>query len=1695
MMIFSRPPVYRSARAVPSEANSSRGLSIILALRILIGVTSLVMIVTTVAMLLPMFQSIDSNLRGHIENVPAIQSILSGEGVTSSDEMDLHHGVHKNIKDHAQGLREHLIEQARANKELDVVKLKEDFKDLSIERTEKPEDVKVVIPVGEPAIAASAKENNYVVDAEKNGDDEDDDDSEQEVGQTQGNQQEKDPTQQKKEANDSEEEKLQHFPPLDLPLARGFSGLPMEKTPALVGAKRGTIECDVNVNALAYWNEPQGKRDEEFVSPFKVSQSPGKTKYLTFEPDGGGWNNIRMSMENIFVIAAATGRTLVLPPPQNLYLLDNNLMYDDFFPIFTEHFQKRIKVIEMEEFLTKELDEGGYLNAENATTKQNMLKVSKSCISQRTADNSCFFITDVLREKAYVAQIKDSKNCLIFDEGAYLRNQSPLTPSIREFCGKDRSPLYYRDDMAKPDILHFHTSSNDDYRILNHFYAVVHFTDPAIDNYMKRFVRDFIHYRDNLYCAAGKIIQLLQEEGKQRGFVVDEEGAGGYSALHVRRGDLQYKEVLIPAEEWYETTKKLWQPKEILYISTDEQDKSFFDPLAKHHDLRYLEDYTEKAGLSKLDKHFMGMVESILASRGRLFVGTWHSTFSSYIMRLRGYYGLSKVTNYYNYKPRWLWMHKWAYPNGNYAAREFPIAWLGIDGDKRITGDLEPNKTSPIGPLTNITLLQASDPPARPHHLSRGVAGLPMAETPALVGASRGKIQCDVDVDFMAYWNDPQGVRDREFVTPFRMNDTQTRYITFWQDAGRFNNMRMSLEIIFVIAAAGRKTIVLPPTQKMNLEYFDNDSINGFEQFYSFGEEFQKRVPVLTFAEFVKREGGPDGILKLNNEESKRLLELASFCENRRRSNIYCGEAFETVLKKVPSSKIAPLSDAKNCLVFDIDTFKHGKMTPRAQEAVNSFCAGRMPVYYTNEIADPIVLHFDTFEPEHRLLAHFYNFITFTDPTIDNYFKRFVRDFMHYNDKIFCAAGKIVRSLQLESVERGFEVDEEGGGGYSSLHVRRDDLQYKDAVLSEDKWWENTRELWKDKEILYIATDEHDNKFFDNFVLRHDVRFLSDYWDFANLSSFSPEHIGMIDAVVASRGHAFAGTFFSTFTGYINRMRGYHGHSKFTAFYSWMPKKLEMQNGKMIEPLTGFSREHPIGWVSIDGDKKVYHDNEQMSSTGVDRPQTNQMRLNSNSVIEQPNNDGNKQQTNRAQEMRDQNLQVLRSAGNDSDKPQNAQTVDHGIKSLEEGMINSLGFLPGEDDELERTVDGKTLYTVFSTDCGTFQHWQSYLLFFSAIRIRQPGFITRIASGCTDEEKQEAKEWFEEHIQVMSTRFRIFFTPKFSEVKDENGKAKGDYKYFNKPFGVLHYLEHSSDFGYDKNTGKFTTIEEEAYVVIIDPDMILLRNLTTDFSDGTAKFWQPHAKHIQRKNRVQPGTPFGQTYGFGHTWMKFIDQAGPGSPARKVDEKDAELHYQVGPPYIAHHRDMHKIVSRWADLVPKVHASFPQLMSEMYAYSLAASDVQLPHEVVDSMMISCVDCYGEGWDFIDAIPDGAACTSGIYPNKLNQLTLPKTLHYCQSYGVGNVLFSKYLMPHDIFTCESALLVEPVEEEAMSPANAFVLDRGNKQKRTDLNPKMQKRNVFATCAMTSVVNEAALFFKKHHCKANATKERKINLLQL
>lgn len=61
----------------------------------------------------------------------------------------------------------------------------------------------------------------------------------------------------------------------------------------------------------------------QYWSPKSVQKLPNPGhQYLTFQPDSGGLNNIRIAFEVVIVYAWMTRRTLVLPPVQPMYLLD-----------------------------------------------------------------------------------------------------------------------------------------------------------------------------------------------------------------------------------------------------------------------------------------------------------------------------------------------------------------------------------------------------------------------------------------------------------------------------------------------------------------------------------------------------------------------------------------------------------------------------------------------------------------------------------------------------------------------------------------------------------------------------------------------------------------------------------------------------------------------------------------------------------------------------------------------------------------------------------------------------------------------------------------------------------------------------------------------------------------------------------------------------------------------------------------------------------------------------------------------------------------------------------------------------------------------------------------------------------------------------------------------------------------------------
>ena len=79
---------------------------------------------------------------------------------------------------------------------------------------------------------------------------------------------------------------------------------------------------------MVYWRDIPS--DSLYVSPFfKTNRKQNEQReYLTFEPDGGGWNNIRMAMESTIALSVAMGRTLVMPPQKVRLATQHTLIFN-----------------------------------------------------------------------------------------------------------------------------------------------------------------------------------------------------------------------------------------------------------------------------------------------------------------------------------------------------------------------------------------------------------------------------------------------------------------------------------------------------------------------------------------------------------------------------------------------------------------------------------------------------------------------------------------------------------------------------------------------------------------------------------------------------------------------------------------------------------------------------------------------------------------------------------------------------------------------------------------------------------------------------------------------------------------------------------------------------------------------------------------------------------------------------------------------------------------------------------------------------------------------------------------------------------------------------------------------------------------------------------------------------------------------
>eukprot|EP00494_Astrolonche_serrata_P028308 UN28574 len=128
----------------------------------------------------------------------------------------------------------------------------------------------------------------------------------------------------------------------------------------------------------------------------------------------------------------------------------------------------------------------------------------------------------------------------------------------------------------------------------------------------------------------------------------------------------------------------------------------------------------------------------------------------------------------------------------------------------------------------------------------------------------------------------------------------------------------------------------------------------------------------------------------------------------------------------------------------------------------------------SKELMDSDVINFASCKNQGtRYLGQVANWIIHAEETKKLQQYVLIRDNMHYIPLVFDIAARVIAFLGL------FE--------YSSFHIRRNELQYKENFISSQQSFDNTNVLLNTDEKLYIATDETRSDFFNFIEDRHPV--------------------------------------------------------------------------------------------------------------------------------------------------------------------------------------------------------------------------------------------------------------------------------------------------------------------------------------------------------------------------------------------------------------------------------------------------------------------------------------------------------------------------------------------------------------------------------------------------------------------------------
>lgn len=357
-----------------------------------------------------------------------------------------------------------------------------------------------------------------------------------------------------------------------------------------------------------------------------VCENNQEMKYLSYQPPGGGWNNQRVAFENAVILAKLLNRTLIvhpLAPHLEIIRLKRDHKMSGGYKTYNMLPEQKLlplsRVIDLKKLST-------LVPVKEVTSSHvEFQEKYKHLRWHRVCHNGLVGLwVDAIPKKTDEEKWKLLR-----------RHMERNLPSHGDL------PLYRR--ICKTELKQFdNTSARPVWglwdELSNRTDDMLYFSEGSL------YIRELLFFDKTTVLNTHEwIMRFIRFAPDIRKHVADVLEAIGrpFNAMHVRRTD-HPSSFRMKQDSWLQllNVREAVNLTKTLYIATDEQNKTWFKPFSEAgYNLFFAEDFHDQLQFGNINaavvQDMLGLCEQLICAHADHFVGSYYSTFTLFIKRLR----------------------------------------------------------------------------------------------------------------------------------------------------------------------------------------------------------------------------------------------------------------------------------------------------------------------------------------------------------------------------------------------------------------------------------------------------------------------------------------------------------------------------------------------------------------------------------------------------------------------------------------------------------------------------------------------------------------------------------------------------------------------------------------------------------------------------------------------------------------------------------------------------------------------------------------------------------------------------------------------------------------------------------------------------------------------------------------------------